>query len=214
MAEDELREKRQARPDLGIDETDDIERLIAEEEAREREAFKIASLPRKVFLWVRFNRTAVLKYGIMTMALVAVLGTVYYVFFIVNQGPVESEVVSKPPEQEILPFDKPNVYRLKPFFMPITSRDGKETGRFLKVQISLLLSNNKLDEELDKQLPNIRSDIYRQLSRKTLEDFESRQRPIKDRLKKEIKMMSNSFLVRGTGTVTDVLFTEFVVTTS
>lgn len=201
-------------PPPGQEEPDEIERLIAEEEERQRQELAKSSLPRKVMLWVSINRDLVLKYGAMTMGLVLVLGALYYFFFGMVSGPMEPEVAVKAPPEEILPFEKPNVYKLKPFFLPITNRNGKETGRFLKVEISLLLSNNKLDSELDKQLPNIRSDIYRQLSRKTLEDFENPQRPIKDRLKNEILTMSNSFLVRGTGTVTDVLFTEFVVTTS
>lgn len=216
MAQEEENREEIRDEDLGIslEEHDDLEHLIAEEEKRLQEEFEKASFLRKTVIWLEGNREQFLKYSAVTLGAGLVLGLSYYLFLIFSIPVVETDFASQPQEEEVLPFDKPHVYTLKPFFMPITAEDGTETGQFLRVQISLLLSNNKLDQELEKALPNLRSGIYRQLSRKTLKDFQNSKKPIRTRLKQEILAMSNSFLVRGSGVITDVLFNEFVVTVS
>ncbi|CAI2718299.1 flagellar basal body-associated FliL family protein [Nitrospina watsonii] len=211
-ADDKDKEKKSL--DVEPEEAEDIEHLLAEQARKEQEEFEQATFFRKAFLWLSANRETVFKYTAMTAGLILVFWAGYFFLFTLGGSLDEADLTTKAPEEEILPFEKPNIYALKPFFLPITSRNGTETGQFLQVQISLLLSNNKLDQELEKALPNLRSGIYQQLSRKTLEDFENAKKPIKVRLKREILTMSNSFLVRGSGVITNVLFTEFVVTVS
>ncbi|CCQ91583.1 hypothetical protein NITGR_730041 [Nitrospina gracilis 3/211] len=201
-------------PSIGLEDTDDIERLLAEEEKRQEDELRKATPFRKAILWLQIYREQALKYTAVSLGAVLVSGIAYYLFLMFTTPVVETDFTQQAREEETLPFEKPNVYALKPFFLPITAKNGTETGQFLKVQVSLLLSNNKLDQELEKALPNLRSGIYRQLSRKTLKDFQNPKKPIKTRLKQEILAMSNSFLVRGSGVITDVLFTEFVVTAS
>ncbi|MGP0564853.1 MULTISPECIES: flagellar basal body-associated FliL family protein [unclassified Nitrospina] len=197
-----------------LEDTDDIERLLAEEEKRQEDELKKATPFRKAILWLQIYREQALKYAAVSLGAVLLSGIAYYLFLMFTTPALETDFTQQAQEEEALPFEKPNVYALKPFFLPITAKNGTETGQFLKIQVSLLLSNNKLDQELEKALPNLRSGIYRQLSRKTLKDFQNPKKPIKTRLKQEILAMSNSFLVRGSGVITDVLFTEFVVTAS
>ena len=75
----------------------------------------------------------------------------------------------------------------------------------------LLLSNNKLDREISKNLSILRKNIYYILKKKSLEDFKGDKKKLEERLKKEILTTANTLLLSGTGTVTDVLFVQFVL---
>lgn len=107
-------------------------------------------------------------------------------------------------------FNKVHIFTLEPFFLPL-KKNGKETGSFISVVPNLVLSNETLHKEMENSLPNIRRNIYNVLSRKDPKEYYSTKRKIEEQIKKEILVTVNPILLAGTGTVTDVVFTQFVV---
>ncbi len=99
---------------------------------------------------------------------------------------------------------------MAPFFLPLKINQ-KETGSFIAVTPNFILSNSTLNKEIEKSLPSIRKEIYNVLSRKNPRDYLVEKGKIKERIKKEILTTVNPLLLAGTGTVTDVVFTQFVV---
>lgn len=195
-------------------EIQELEALLEEEEKAQQEEYERATFYKKLWLLIVYNKENVLKYGSITAGVVALVGVIYYFVVIPaqNEG-VETQVASIQ-EEELLPYDKPNIFPLELFFLPVKTKDGSETGKFIHVKMSLLLSHSKLDQDLEKELQNLRRNIYSILSRKKLQDFENKKRPIEESLKREILTVSNSLLISGTGVITDVLFTEFMLTSA
>jgi flagellar basal body-associated protein FliL len=124
--------------------------------------------------------------------------------------PVEEEQAEEAIKEETSVVEKVNIYKLEPFFLPV-SEDGKETGKFISLSANLLMSNRKLNKDLDKVLPQIRKNIYGILRRKRPTDFTLQRANTEERIKREILTASNALLLSGTGTVTDVLFSNFMV---
>ncbi len=143
-----------------------------------------------------------------------VIGVAYYFIVVEGQQVDVTTQVVKQEEEELLPYDKPNVYPLELFFLPVMDKNGSETGQFIHLKLSLLLSHSKLDQDLEKELHNLRRNIYTILARKKLRDFKNQKKPIEETLKREILTVSNSLLISGTGVITDVLFTEFMLTSA
>ena len=125
----------------------------------------------------------------------------------VEEQAVEEEIIEE--EEEVI-IEKVNIYKMESFFLPIFD-DGKETGRYFLIAPSLLLSNRVLNREIDKVLPLVRKSIYKILKRKKLTDFTLRRARTEERIKKEILTASNALLLSGTGTITDVYFTRFML---
>ena len=119
---------------------------------------------------------------------------------------VEEEVK----EEEEVKVAKVNIYKLEPFFLPLLD-DGKETGQFISISANLLLSNSVLNDDLDKLLPLLRKNIYNILRGKRPADFTLKRSHTEERIKKEILTASNNLLLSGTGTVTDVFFSRFMI---
>jgi flagellar basal body-associated protein FliL len=113
-------------------------------------------------------------------------------------------------EEEEVKVAKVNIYKLEPFFLPLLD-DGKETGLFITVSANLLLSNSVLNDELDKVLPLMRKSIYNILRRKRPADLTLKRSHTEEKIKKEILTASNNLLLSGTGTITDVFFSRFMI---
>ena len=125
--------------------------------------------------------------------------------------PVEEEQAEKEvKEEETSVIEKVNIYKLEPFFLPVRE-NGKETGRFLSLSANLLLSNSVLNKDLNKVLPLVRKNIYGILQRKRPSDFTLKRANTEERIKREIRTATNALLLSGTGTVTDVFFSSFMV---
>lgn len=122
------------------------------------------------------------------------------------------EDLSTPPPVETVksPFKKVNIFTLESFFLPL-QLNGKDTGKFISVIPNLVLSNNTLNKEIEHSLPAIRRNIYNVLSRKNPREYYSGKGKIEEKIKKEILTTVNPILLAGTGSVTDVVFTQFVV---
>jgi flagellar basal body-associated protein FliL len=76
------------------------------------------------------------------------------------------------------------------------------------------LSNRRLRKDIDKVQPLIRQGVYAVISRKKSKDFEKLGVKVEEKIKREILTSSNSFLLSGTGTITNIIFTEFMVSSS
>ena len=161
------------------------------------------------------NKKLLMIYGGGFLVLILAIGVGAY-FFLgekeadvvpLEEQAVEEEIIEE--EEEVI-IEKVNIYELEPFFLPI-HEDGKETGRFISISANLLLSNRVLNREIDKVLPLVRKNIYTILRRKRPSDFNLKRSQAEERIKKEILIASNTLLLAGTGTITDVFFTRFVV---
>ena len=170
------------------------------------------------------NKKLLMIYGGGFLVLILAIGVGAYFFL----GEKEADVVPLEEQADVVPLEeqavdeeiieeeeeviikKVNIYELEPFFLPIRE-DGKETGRFISISANLLLSNRVLNREIDKVLPLIRKNIYTILRRKRPSDFTLKRSRAEERIKKEILTASNFLLLAGTGTITDVFFTRFVV---
>ena len=161
------------------------------------------------------NKKLLMIYGGGFFVLILAIGVGAYFFLGEKEAdvvPLEEQAVDEEiiEEEEEVIIKKVNIYELEPFFLPIRE-DGKETGRFISISANLLLSNRVLNREIDKVLPLIRKNIYTILRRKRPSDFTLKRSRAEERIKKEILIASNTQLLAGTGTITDVFFTRFMV---
>ena len=163
------------------------------------------------------NKKLLMIFGGGTILLILAIGAGFY--FINSESEEEAPVKKEKAEEEIkeeeeekdaVEIGKVNIYKLDPFFLPIRE-NGKETGKFISLSANLLLSNSALHKEIERVLPLLRKKIYEILRRKRSSDFKLQKSNIKERIKKEIIMASNTLLLTGTGTVTDVLFSSFII---
>ena len=166
------------------------------------------------------NKKLLMIYGGGLLVLIIAIGVGAYFFLGEKEGDVvpleeqavEEEIIEEEEEVKIkkVKIKKVNIYNLEPFFLPIRD-DGKETGRFISIAANLLLSNRVLKHEIDKVLPLVRKNIYNILRRKRPSDFTLERFQTEERIKKEILTACNALLLGGTGTITDVFFTRFMV---
>jgi flagellar basal body-associated protein FliL len=204
MAQEKLR----GMPDFDLREAEEIERLLKEEEGRAEEK-NFQTHPLQRFL----NHKLLLG---LTVAILLVWGASWGILSLMERSPEVSRVspMKQAPAQDAIPstlqIQKPNIYPLDPFFVPVRSKN-KETERFLRVTVHLVLSNRRLRRDIDKAQPLIRQSVYATISRKRLRDFDKGGVEIEERIKREILTASNSFLLSGTGTITNIIFTEFVM---
>ncbi len=104
-----------------------------------------------------------------------------------------------PKKNEILPM-----IDLDPFIINLADKD---TRRYLKVKMSLEVSDKKVEDEIKKRMPEIRDIITLLLSSKTYADLSTIDGKLA--LKTEIVNRLNSVIISGR--VTNVFFTEFVI---
>ena len=218
MAEDqEATDKEQ---DLATDEAAELERLLDDAGGGDEAAGGLKAKFKKILS----NKKLLMIYGGGFLVLILAIGVGAYFFL----GEKEADVVPLEEQADVVPLEeqavdeeiieeeeeviikKVNIYELEPFFLPIRE-DGKETGRFISISANLLLSNRVLNREIDKVLPLIRKNIYTILRRKRPSDFTLKRSRTEERIKKEILTASNFLLLAGTGTITDVFFTRFMV---
>ena len=216
MAEDqEATDKEQ---DLTTDEASKLERLLDDAGGGDEAAGGLKAKFKKILS----NKKLLMIYGGGFLVLILAIGVGAY-FFLgekeadvvpLEEQAVEEEIIEEEEEiieeEEEVIIKKVNIYELEPFFLPIRE-DGKETGRFISISANLLLSNRVLYKEIDKVLPLVRKNIYNILRRKRPSDFTLERFQTEERIKKEILTACNALLLGGTGTITDVFFTRFMV---
>lgn len=198
-------------PDLDMREAEEIERLLKGQEDWEEDEV-LPAHPLKRLLKQR-------RFWVLSAVILVVWGTGLVLLSLMDRNSKVSQVspVELAPVQDLIPeglqIQKPNIYPLQPFFVPILSKN-KDVGKFLHVTPHLVLSNRRLRTDIDKVRPLIRQSVYNVISRKRLKDFDKAGIKIEEKIKREILTTSNSFLLSGTGTVTNVIFTEFIVSPS
>lgn len=120
-------------------------------------------------------------------------------------GPMPAET---PAEETSQTVDEENdigpLYPLKTFIVNLADPGGK---RYLRVTMEFELTNEKLIDEINKRLPQIRDAILMILPTRTIEDVQSVQG--KEAIRKEIMDKINNLL--NNGAITNIYFTEFVV---
>ena len=218
MAEDqEATDKEQ---DLTTGEATELERLLDDAGGGDEAAGGLKAKFKKILS----NKKLLMIYGGGFLVLILAIGVGAYFFL----GEKEADVVPLEKQADVVPLEeqavdeeiieeeeeviikKVNIYELEPFFLPIRE-DAKEAGRFISISANLLLSNRVLGKEIDKVLPLVRKTIYNILRRKRPSDFTLKRSRTEERIKKEILTASNGLLLTGTGTITDVFFTRFMV---
>ena len=203
MAEDQEKEA-----ELSTDEAAELERLLEDAGGEDGGAAGLKGKLQKILA----NKKLLMIIGGVVLILIIGIGFLFLrggeeaEVAPVEEQAVEEEVV----EEEEVKIEKVNIYKLDPFFLPLLD-NGKETGQFISVSANLLLSNSVLDRELDKVLPLVRKNIYNILRRKRPSDFKLKRSRTEERIKKEILTASNALLLSGTGTITDVFFTRFMI---
>ena len=213
MAEDQ--ETTDNAEDLTADEKAELESRLDDTGGGEKAAGGLQGVKAKFK-----NKKLLMIYGGGLLVLIIAIGVGAY-FFLgekevdvvpLEEQAVEEEIIEEEEEVKIkkVKIKKVNIYNLEPFFLPIRD-DGKETGRFISIAANLLLSNRVLNHEIDKVLPLVRKNIYNILRRKRPSDFTLERFQTEERIKKEILTASNALLLGGTGTITDVFFTRFMV---
>ena len=213
MAEDQ--ETTDNAEDLTADEKAELESRLDDTGGGEKAAGGLQGVKAKFK-----NKKLLMIYGGGLLVLIIAIGVGAY-FFLgekevdvvpLEEQAVEEEIIEEEEEVKIkkVKIKKVNIYNLEPFFLPIRD-DGKETGRFISIAANLLLSNRALNREIDKVLPLVRKNIYNILRRKRPSDFTLERFQTEERIKKEILTASNALLLGGTGTITDVFFTRFMV---
>jgi flagellar basal body-associated protein FliL len=191
------------------DDAKEIERLLEGTDEETVETFGLKEKIKKIFA----NKKLLMIIGGVVLVLV-----VFVVFFFMKVGEETTEVTvdEKVVEEEVKEEEeeveaaKVYIYKLEPFFLPLLD-DGKETGHFITVSANLLLSNSVLNNDIDKVLPLMRKSIYNILRRKRPADFTLKRSHTEESIKKEILTASNSLLLSGTGTITDVFFSRFMI---
>ena len=208
MAEDQ--ETTDNAEDLTADEKAELESRLDDTGGGEKAAGGLQGVKAKFK-----NKKLLMIYGGGLLVLILAIGVGAYFFLGEKEGdvvPLEEQAVEEEiiEEEEEVKIKKVNIYNLEPFFLPIRD-DGKETGRFISIAANLLLSNRVLKHEIDKVLPLVRKNIYNILRRKRPSDFTLERFQTEERIKKEILTACNALLLGGTGTITDVFFTRFMV---
>ena len=213
MAEDQ--ETTDNAEDLTADEKAELESRLDDTGGGEKAAGGLQGVKAKFK-----NKKLLMIYGGGLLVLIIAIGVGAYFFLGEKEGDVvpleeqavEEEIIEEEEEVKIkkVKIKKVNIYNLEPFFLPIRD-DGKETGRFISIAANLLLSNRVLNHEIDKVLPLVRKNIYNILRRKRPSDFTLERFQTEERIKKEILTACNALLLGGTGTITDVFFTRFMV---
>ena len=208
MAEDQKGKEKE----LSSDETAELEALL-DTAGSDGAAESAASGPKGKLQQILSNKKLLMLFGGGALVLLIVIGAgVYFTMSGTEEVvPVEEEQAEKEvKEEETSVIEKVNIYKLEPFFLPVRE-NGKETGRFLSLSANLLLSNSVLNKDLNKVLPLVRKNIYGILQRKRPSDFTLKRANTEERIKREIRAATNALLLSGTGTVTDVFFSSFMV---
>ncbi|MDR3089561.1 MAG: flagellar basal body-associated FliL family protein [Desulfobulbaceae bacterium] len=146
---------------------------------------------------------------IIAIAVVALilLGAGGYLFLAKKEPPPEEK---KDPAQNVPVPDlsqKPDIgpmVEVKEFIVNIISQDG---NHYVKASLSIELSSDAAQAEVNQRMPQIRDAILMLVGNKTYEELQDLQG--KRQLKAEIISKINTFL--RTGRVNNIYFTDFVV---
>ena len=150
------------------------------------------------------SKKTIIIVGAVALIFLFIIGAGF--FLIMNKmATIQNQSIEKVADEEV--EEKPligAIYSLDTFVVNLADQGGK---RYLRVKIDLEISDEKLKEELDQRLPQIKDSILMILPAKKFDNIKDEEGKIA--LRNEIIEKLNSFL--KTGSITYVYFTEFVV---
>jgi len=191
----------------------ELELLLEEEKSTAQISESKKDPLKKLLLTLKFPKEWALM-AVLTIFTTAALGVVGYWIWVEEPAkPRGIQPIQQRPVRLDQYIEPQYIFTLKPFFLP-KKENGKETGQFIRVEINLQLSDLFLNREVKKVLPLVRQTIYTILKRKRSKKFFRIPAKAEETLKREILMSSNSLLISGSGTITDVFFTEFLIRSS
>jgi flagellar FliL protein len=118
--------------------------------------------------------------------------------------PIAPPVATAPVATSGVPAAPQFFYKLDTFIVNLADEGG---SRYLKVDMTLALSNKEVEKEIEKKLPVIRDAIITVISNKYYKDIATPAGKLA--LKREIMARINILLTKGK--VIDIYFTDFVV---
>jgi flagellar FliL protein len=184
--------------ELDIDLVPEAEKKDAEKKDDiEREEKSVEKIKSKGF----FSKKKILIFS--ALAIILVLAITISIFLIYKKSPpikVEPVKKTKSEEGETVP-----IYSFEPFFIPVKHGDSEE--RFLKISLSIELSDKDVTREVEKNITFLRENILFILKAKGLKNFQEKDE--RERLTKDIVSAIN--LILQTGTVVRLYFTEFLI---
>jgi len=136
---------------------------------------------------------------------------VYFVFIKADAPEVEQEVVEEVEEEEEIDeperevYQAPISYIVSPFLIPVADEGGNAI--FLRVSVKLILSNEYVIKDLDKNITTLRQNLLYVFKTKSVASFQELEK--KAVLKQEIITAANRVLQRGT--IYEVYFIDFNV---
>jgi len=191
-------------------EAKELGRLIEEDELADEESERLANRLKESFRKFKADKRAVV---LSILSAVVLFAGGWWLSLTLSHDATfieEDDVGNKLAKTEKTQATKPVTFELEAFFLPLI-KNGAETGKFITIKAELILSNERVLHEVEQALPLIRQNIYAILKRKKPSDFLERNKPIKERIKRDIIASSNTTLISGVGSIEDVFFSQFVV---
>jgi flagellar basal body-associated protein FliL len=204
---------------LSLDEAAELEKLLAEgdsggtvESAGKPGVIGVFIRRLKTFIKIRKKMALIIGVSFFVVLLLGLFSLYFFSSLSKQRIAEEAKIEDKapPPEQE--PVAEVHTYKLEPFFLPFTEADG-DNDEFITVTLHLLLSNAKLENEVNSHLLLIRRSIYNVFKSHKLDEYRTMRPQIEEHLKQEILTAINPLLLRGTGTITDVFYSDFLLKT-
>ncbi len=150
------------------------------------------------------SKKTIIIIGAVALIFLLIIGAGF--FIIMNKmAAIQNQSIEKVADEEVEEESLiGEVYTLDTFVVNLADQGGK---RYLRVKIDLEISDEKLKEELEQRMPQIKDSILMILPAKKFDNIKDEEGKIA--LRNEITEKLNSFL--KTGTITYIYFTEFVV---
>jgi len=137
---------------------------------------------------------------------ILMLGAGFYV--VLNKiSALESMVDKKTEDEEGQETDKQMIgqmYQLDTFTVNLADKGG---NRFLRVTMGLEMKDEKLSEELDKRLPQIKDAVLMIMPSKKTHEIDT----VKGKLALRNELIEKINSILTTGQITNIYFTEFII---
>lgn len=158
--------------------------------------------PKRVPSIFSLKNIAILVAGITISSLLALFTVGNYIAPSVEQRRLSKEPESSPPEAgselEDLMF-----FKMDPL---IVNPAGSNGERYLKASVTLEMHEAKVQQELEKRLPQVKNQINNILSSKSIQQIQTNED--REKLRREILNRINGML--ASGNISNVYFEEFV----
>ncbi len=152
------------------------------------------------------SKKVVIIIAVVAFLFVAGIGAGFFVMWKMMSS-IQAQNQPEVAEEEVDEEETNNIgviHSLNSFVVNLADRGGK---RYLKVTIDLEMDNEKMKEEIEKRLPQVRNTLLMILPSKTFADVSTMDG--KTSLRDEILTELNTLLTSGE--ITNLYFTDFVI---